>query len=105
MLQIIFVYSVWWILPMTASLFCHQVLFIYKGLTPHEYHNNLSIKNTETFQARLKSVFGAFWFLNFYFPAVLLFRQEGDGKTWNNLKIVYKYKHGEKKPLRKPCVD
>ena len=86
---------------MTAAQFFYQVISIYQGLTPHELYKNLSIKNTQKLSGRIKSVFGQFWFLNFLFPAAFLFRQEEDGKNWKYLRIVCKYKHGGKKPLRK----
>ena len=90
---------------MTAALFCRQVASIYKGLTPHEMHNKLSLKNTQSLPNKLKSVFGQFWLLNFYFPAVLVYRQETDGKSWETLKIIYKCKPGEQIPLRKEYVE
>ena len=86
---------------MTAVQFVYQVIVIYQGLTPHELHRNLSIQNTQKLSCRIKSVFGQYWFLNFLFPAVVLFRQEEDGKTWKYLRIVCKYKRGGQKPLRK----
>ena len=81
---------------MTAGQFVSQVNLIYQGLTPHELYKNLSVQNTQTLSRRIKSVFGQFWFLNFLFPVVFLFRQEEDGKTWTYLRIVCKYKRGEK---------
>ena len=103
--QIIFLYSVWWILPMNVALFCRQVASIYKGLTPYEMDRKLSLKNIQTFPQKLKTVFGQFWILNFYFPAVLVYRQEKDGTNWNNIKIIYKCKPGERRPLQKQNRD
>ena len=86
---------------MTVVQFVYQVTCIYQGLTPHEHNRNLSIQNTQNLSCKIKSVFGQYWFLNFLFPAVFMFRQEEDGKTWKYLRIVCKYKRGGKKPLRK----
>ena len=86
---------------MNVALFCRQVASIYKGLTPYEMDRKLSLKNIQNFPQKLKTVFGQFWFLNFYFPAVLVYRQEKDGKSWSNIKIIYKCKPGEQTTIAK----
>ena len=44
----------------------------------------------ESLGERFRSVFGQFWLLNFYFPTVIVLRQQGDGTEWPKLKVVYK---------------
>ena len=50
-------------------------------------------------------MFGNFWAINFLLPGVLLFRQEGDGTSWEKLKIVYRYKVTKKQQYRYQVVN
>ena len=90
---------------MNVALLLRQLAGIYTGLTPYELHNKLSLKSTASVQNNLKSVFGQFWPLNLYFPAVLVYRQERDGTNWPEMKIVYRCKPGEAKPWRTPSTE
>ncbi len=47
-------------------------------------------ENRHVFLVPFRSVFGSFWALNLYFPVALAFRQEEDGTTWPEVKLVYR---------------
>ncbi|KAL4238255.1 hypothetical protein ACF0H5_002968 [Mactra antiquata] len=72
--------------------FLSQIAFNCYGKTPHEVDKKYPIKNTNDFNTTMKSVFGELWILNFLFPMTIVFRQKGDGITWNELKIVKSHK-------------
>ena len=70
----------------------YEIRTISLGKTPYELKKKLSLKNTDTFGARMKSVFGSYCLINLIFPAEILFKQKGNGITWDKMKIVYQYR-------------
>ena len=67
--------------------FISQMTIVMEGKTLFEVSKKVPIKNLNSYNRNLKSVFGAFWGLNFLFPMVLIFRQTDDGIHWENVKI------------------
>ena len=90
-------YTVWWGGLMGLMFFCTQVYAVSKGLTPYEMSRPSLAKCTASVAKNFRDVFGDFWFMNFIFPAVLVFRQAGDGKSWEKLKRNMKEKEKVKK--------
>ena len=79
-------YTFSWTAPTAVALCCWHVYIISKGKTSHEVHRNVRIRCTAKKAENFRSVFGAFWGLNFVFPAHILFKQTGDGTEWDGLK-------------------
>ena len=81
-------YVVWWAGIMAFGFLVSQICAIYKGLTTHEMYKRNEIRSTAKLSDHLNDVFGACWWLNFILPAVILFKQPGDGKHWENVKKI-----------------
>ena len=77
---------------MAVGFLFYEIRTISLGKTPYELKKKLSLKNTESFGERMVSVFGSYWFINFIFPAEILFKQKGDGTTWDKLKFFYQHR-------------
>ena len=86
MLMTFHLYTLWWTGPVAASFFFWQMLLIYRGLTNREFRSNLRVRCTASVSDKFRSVFGAFWLINFIFPAQIIFRQVGDGVHWKNVR-------------------
>ncbi|XP_053373010.1 palmitoyltransferase ZDHHC20-like isoform X2 [Mercenaria mercenaria] len=67
--------------------FNSQMTISLAGKTLFELVKNVPIKNSNSFNRNMKSVFGDFWGLNFLFPMTLIFRQRDDGIHWDGIKI------------------
>ncbi|XP_060572210.1 palmitoyltransferase ZDHHC3-A-like isoform X2 [Ruditapes philippinarum] len=67
--------------------FNSQMVITLEGKTLFEVAKKVPIKNTNSFNTNMKSVFGDFWGLNFLFPMTLVFRQRDDGIHWDGIKI------------------
>ena len=68
------------------GLFVSQIWVISMGKTSYEVRKKLRIKSVRDPMYNFQSVFGAFWLINFIFPAVIAFRQPGNGKHWEDIK-------------------
>lgn len=77
--------------------FISQMTICIKGITLYEMSANKPVKNNNSVNRNMRSVFGEFWGLNFLFPMTLIFRQRDDGIHWENLKID----HNANKKLEK----
>lgn len=66
--------------------FTSQITITADGKTLFEVAKKVPIRNTNSVQRNMKSVFGDFWILNFLFPMVLVFRQRDDGVHWEGVK-------------------
>ena len=81
------IYTLWWTGFTGLGFFSWQMFCIVLGKTSNEIRKNKShIRSTNSISANFRSVFGAFWGLNFLFPANIIFRQMGDGKHWDGVK-------------------
>jgi len=69
--------------------FTSQMVLCMVGKTLYELNRTTRVKSTTSMNRNFKSVFGAFWALNFLFPMTLIFRQTDDGIHWEGLKIDY----------------
>lgn len=69
--------------------FTSQVVMSADGKTLYEVVKKVPIKNKNTINTNMKSIFGDCWVLNFLFPMTLIFRQRDDGIHWDNIKIVH----------------
>ena len=69
--------------------FCSQMNMCIYGYTMYEMTEKIPVKNNNTVSKNMQSVFGQFWALNFIFPMTLIFKQHGDGCSWDNIKIDY----------------
>lgn len=67
--------------------FTTQMMIAAGGKTLFEVVKKVPIRNKNTFNRNMKSVFGDFWALNFLFPMTLIFRQRDDGVHWDGVKI------------------
>ncbi|XP_060572217.1 uncharacterized protein LOC132730338 isoform X2 [Ruditapes philippinarum] len=67
--------------------FTSQMTISANGKTLFEVAKKVPIKNMNSINRNLKSVFGDFWVLNFLFPMTLIFRQRDDGIHWDGVKI------------------
>ena len=67
--------------------FTSQMTMSAGGVTLYEVAKKVPIKNNNTMNNNMKSIFGDFWVLNFIFPMTLVFRQRDDGIHWDNVKI------------------
>ena len=93
LLLLIQVYTFVWTGPMCTSFFVLQLLAIAVGRTMHEFNKGSALKVTSGFNENFRQVFGAFWPVNFIFPAVILFRQQSDGTSWPKvIKLAEKKK-------------
>lgn len=82
-----------WIMPLAGALACAllvaQILAINAGKTTQEISDpKCKIWSTGGTDNNFRSVFGPFWGFNFLIPAVLVFRQDEDGKHWRNVKKI-----------------
>ena len=66
--------------------FASQVKFAATGITMLELVRKIPIRNTNSYKRNLSSVFGGFWYLNFFFPLTPIFRQQDDGIHWEGVK-------------------
>ena len=73
-------------LTMCIGFFVTQISAIHLGKTPYEISNRVRIRSLRDSAHNFRSVFGPFWGINFIFPAVVIFRQEGNGKLWDDVK-------------------
>ena len=71
---------------MSIGFFVTQMAAISVGKTTHEISTRVRIKPLRDSAHNFRSVFGGFWAANFILPAVIIFRQEGNGKHWNDVK-------------------
>lgn len=67
--------------------FTSQMSISANGKTLFEVAKKVPIRNMNSMNRNLKSVFGDFWALNFLFPMTLVFRQRDDGIHWDGVKI------------------
>lgn len=66
--------------------FASQVKMTSSGITLYEMAKKVPIRNTNGFKRNFRSVFGDFWYLNFFFPLTPIFRQMDDGIRWEGVK-------------------
>ncbi|KAK3611576.1 hypothetical protein CHS0354_018092 [Potamilus streckersoni] len=66
--------------------FTSQMLFSMEGKTLYEMSKKIPVKNSNSICKNLRSVFGDFWALNFFFPMTIIFRQREDGMSWEGIK-------------------
>ena len=85
-IQIVLCYFLWWSGPAGLGFFVWQVMVIAMGKTTYELRRKVRVKSYTSIKENFKSVFGNYWLINFIFPAVHLFHQEGDGKQWPGIK-------------------
>lgn len=62
------------------------MLMCVTGKTAYEISEKISIKNSNTVRQNFESVFGECWIINFFFPMTFLFKQSGDGYSWDGVK-------------------
>ena len=67
----------------------YEMVLVVAGKTSYEIEKNLRIKDTQTLGERIAEVFGKFWFVNFILPGNLVMKQQGDGCSWEHIKIDY----------------
>ena len=104
----IFIVSIWrWIFGSTEGIFClmivqitieflftiislvyfgSQVKMTFSGITMFEVVKKVPIRNTNSYRQNARSVFGGFWYLNFFFPLTPVFRQLDDGIQWEGVR-------------------
>ena len=66
--------------------FTSQMKLTKEGITLLEVAKKVPIRNTNSFQRNMRSIFGDFWALNFFFPMTPIFRQMDDGVHWEGVK-------------------
>ena len=66
--------------------FASQVKMTLTGITLFEVVKKVPIRNTNGYRRNIRSVFGGFWYLNFFFPLTPIFRQMDDGICWEGVK-------------------
>ena len=86
LLMVTHLYTFCWTTPMCCAFFFWQIFVIWQGKTSQEVTKETRIRSITTVAENFRSVFGPFWGLNFILPAQILYRQEGDGSSWPNLK-------------------
>lgn len=72
--------------------FTSQMTISGSGKTLFEVAKKVPIRNMNSINRNMKSVFGDFWGLNFLFPMTLIFRQRDDGIHWDGVKIDHNAK-------------
>ncbi len=80
-------YTLWWTSFVASAFYLWQLLLISQGKTTHEVLKKKAVRCTSSARENLRDVFGPLWAVNFLFPAILLFRQDGNGKVWRNVKL------------------
>lgn len=79
-------YTLWWTGLTALCFFSWQIILVVLGKTNQEVKAGLRVRYTGGVSESFRSVFGLMWPINFILPAVIVFRQEGDGKHWPNVK-------------------
>lgn len=71
-----------------SCIYCiGQLSIVCLGLTLYEVAKHVDVKVTSSRAENLRIVFGDYWFLNFLFPAQIIFKQRHDGMHYDNIKI------------------
>lgn len=80
------IYNLWWIGIAASGFFVWNIFTIALGKTTHEVRTGIRVRSIATVSERFRFVFGPFWLTSFFFPSVLVFRQEHDGRNWTDLR-------------------
>ncbi|ELU06675.1 hypothetical protein CAPTEDRAFT_220147 [Capitella teleta] len=88
MLIVFHLCTLWWTGATAVAFFIWQICLIVLGKTDHEVRQGKRVRYTGRVSDSFQSVFGHFWPVNFFFPAVIIFRQEGNGCFWENVKVM-----------------
>lgn len=67
-----------------------QMVSSAEGKTMYEVVKKIPIRNSNSFNRNLKSVFGDLWALNFLFPMTPILPQRDDGIHWEGIKLSHK---------------
>jgi palmitoyltransferase len=72
---------------LSFAYFSIQMCITMDGKTLFEVNKKIPVRNMNSANQNMKSVFGDFWGLNFLFPMTLVFRQRDDGIHWDGIKL------------------
>ncbi|XP_062573967.1 uncharacterized protein LOC134235814 [Saccostrea cucullata] len=86
-IMIIHMYTASFIGILGFFYFSSQLTIVSKGITLYELAKQVPIRNTNSVNANFVTVFGNFWFLNFFFPMTILFPVKEDGTYWKGVKL------------------
>ncbi|XP_045167472.2 uncharacterized protein LOC123530762 [Mercenaria mercenaria] len=75
-----------------------QMVISAEGKTLFEVMKKVPVRNKNSMNQNMKSVFGDCWGFNFVFPMTLIFRQRDDGIHWDGIKIDHNANETSRKP-------